>query len=93
MNLTEEQLREIEQLAGLFFSPAEIMINLEIPLHLEDEFRDIILLKNDNPIFKAYNKGRITAEVELRQSIKQAALNGSNPAQNSMLNFYLQSKI
>lgn len=93
MNLTEEQLKELEELAGLFFSPSEIMLNLEIPIHLEDEFRDIILLKNDDPIFIAYNKGRIAAEIELRQAIKQAALNGSNPAQTSMLNFYLNSKI
>ena len=93
MNLTEEQLSELERLAGLFFSLSEIMVNLEIPAHHEDEFSNIILYENEHPIFKSYNKGRITAEIEMRQAIRQAALNGSNPAQTSMLNFYLQSKI
>ena len=35
----------------------------------------------------------ITAEIELRQSIKQAAANGSNPAQNTMLDFKINSML
>lgn len=93
MNLTEEQLNEVEMLAGLFFSPSEIMINLEIPFHLEDDFLNILKLENNHPLFIAYHKGRLTSEVQLRQSIKQAALNGSNPAQNTMIDFYLNSKL
>ena len=52
MNLTEEQLNEVEMLAGLFFSPSEIMINLEIPFHLEDDFLNILKLENNHPLFK-----------------------------------------
>ena len=93
MNLTEQQLNEVEMLAGLFFSPSEIMINLEIPIHREEELRQILLLENDHPLFKAYNRGRLTAEIQLRQSIKQAALNGSNPAQASLMELLNNSKL
>ena len=30
MNFTEEQLNEIEEMAGLFFSPEDIAINLQL---------------------------------------------------------------
>ncbi len=93
MNLTEEQLNEVEKLAGLFFSPSEIMIAIELPLHMEEDFRQVILIENDHPLFIAYNRGRLTAEIQLRQSIKQAALNGSNPAQASMLELLNHSKL
>ena len=93
MNFTEEQLEEIESMAGLFFSITEIMVCLEIPSHQEEEFKNVLLYHSQEPLYRAYHKGRITAEIELRQSIKSAALNGSNPAQNTMLQFYTQSRL
>lgn len=93
MNLTEEQLNELETMAGLFFTVEDIMIALELPLFDEPEFTTIIKYQKNNPAFIAYNRGRLTAETELRQATKQAALNGSNPAQNAMIEFYNKSKI
>lgn len=91
MNLNEEQLKEVETMAGLFFSPEKIGIALELDLHEVDEFKEIIKSDPSNPIYKAYHKGDLTTEVELRAAIKQSALNGSNPAQNTMLNFREQT--
>lgn len=93
MNLTEAQLKELESLASLFFRVDEILIALGLPVHLEEDFSEVLKFQKDNPIFQAYNRGRLTAEIELRQSIKQAALNGSNPAQNTMLEFYNNSRL
>jgi hypothetical protein len=92
MNLTDQQLEQLEILAGLFFSVPDILIALEIPFQEEDHFTDIILYQNQHPVYIAYNKGRLTAETQLRQAIRQAALNGSNPAQNTLLEFYSKSK-
>lgn len=92
MNLTTQQLKELEHLAGLFFSVTDILIALEVPFHEEEHFNDIILYQNRHPVFIAYHKGRLTAETQLRQAIRQAALNGSNPAQSTMLEFYSKSK-
>jgi len=92
MNLTDQQLEQLELMAGLFFSVKEIMIALSVPLHSQMEFEDHLKFEN-TPASIAYNKGRLTAETELRQSIKQAALNGSNPAQISMIEFFNNSKL
>lgn len=92
MSLTQEQLKELEVLAGLFFSIPEILTALEIPIHQEGEFSEVIKYNHGHPVFIAYHKGRLTAETQLRQAIWQAALNGSNPAQSTMLEFLKTSK-
>jgi len=93
MNFSEEQLKEVESMASLFISVEDIMICLEIPACDEETFTDILQAEKDHPLFKAYHTGRITALVELRTSIKMAALNGSNPAQTAMLNFKTESEL
>jgi hypothetical protein len=93
MNFSEEQLEEVESMAALFMSVQDIMICLELPPHEEEEFTEILEAGYIHPLYKAYHTGRLSAEIELRQSIKMAALNGSNPAQNTMLNFNNQSKL
>ena len=93
MLLTKEQLEELESLAGLFFSVEDILIALDISSDEKDIFHYILLEENENPIFKAYHRGRLTQEIKLRQSIQQAALNGSNPAQNTLINFFNESSL
>ena len=93
MNLSGEQLEEVESMASLFMSVKDIMICLELPPFIQDDFIEILETDYNNPIFKAYHTGRIKAEIELRTSIKMASLNGSNPAQNTMINYYNQSKL
>lgn len=87
VTFSEEQLNELTELSALFFSPEDIMISLEIPYHKIDEFKDILILQKDNPIYLAYHTGRLRTEISLRNAILKASLNGSNPAQNSMLDF------
>ncbi len=90
MNLTEEQLKELGEMAGLFFELEDIMINLGIPIHEKEDFEYILEFEKENPIFNAYHKGRLASEVKLRTAINQASLNGSNPAQQAMLDFRKQ---
>ena len=56
MSLTQEQLKELEILAGLFFSIPEILTALGIPLHHEGEFSEVIKYDNSHPAFAAYQK-------------------------------------
>lgn len=93
MNLTEEQLNEIESLAGVFMDPKDIMIILGLPKHQEERFIEILTWETENPIHSAYHRGRLKAIVTLRESIKQSALNGSNPAQIEMMKFFNNSKL
>ena len=93
MNLTEEQLKEVETMAGLFLSVSEICAVLELDEETADYFDSCMIVKNNHPFVKAFMKGRLTAEVQLRTAIKQAALNGSNPAQGQMIEFFNKSKL
>lgn len=89
MNLTTEQLDEVQEMAGLFFSPEDIADNLEVDA---DDFREEIESKTGK-IYHAWRRGWLTAEVALRKSILQASNNGSNPAQQMMLNFQRESRL
>ena len=96
MNLTEEQLDEIyaevQEMAGLFFSPEDIAVNLGYNEDQTLDFVQAVELKLGLQIVTAYLSGRLKSEIELRKSIKQAALNGSNPAQQMMLNYQKESQ-
>lgn len=66
--LSEEQAQEIEQLAGYFFT--------------EDEVVEITGIEATRPGFKkAFRKGSLLAEAEIRKSIIELAKAGSSPAQ------------
>ncbi len=89
MNLTKQQLEEVEEMAKLFYSPEEIAINLEAD---PDEFTELIRIRS-GIVFNAYMKGWLASDIVLRQSILQAALNGSSPAQQMMKDFQIKAKL
>jgi hypothetical protein len=69
--LSEKQLQEIEQMANAFFSENDVCDLVEI----DYEYRK-------NPEFiRAYKKGKLTKEYELRKAVLDLAVNGSSPAQ------------
>ena len=93
MNLNAEQLEMVEEMAGLFFSPEDIAICLELTELECDEFADEVALKATGiPIIAAYHRGWLSGEVLLRKAIKQAALNGSSPSQQQLLNFQKENR-
>lgn len=88
MHLTEEQLKEIESMAQLFFTPEEIAVNIEVD---PDEL--LLLIKSQSgPAYKAYMSGRLSSEIELRKAIQLSALHGSSPAQQMMRDWHNRSK-
>jgi hypothetical protein len=91
MNLSEEQLSEVQEMAGLFFCVEDVADNLELSItEIEDLLLDCQLRQGE--FFKAYRRGWLIAEVKLRKAIEKAAENGSNPAQQMMLNFQKQAQ-
>ena len=92
MNFSEDQLKEIEDMAGLFFGAEDIAINLELNEEETEAFGFQIDSKNTSfPEVAAYLKGRLTAKIVMRKAIKQSAQNGSSPSQQQMLNFLKDS--
>lgn len=66
--LDEEQINEVEELAGLFFT--------------EDEIREITGLTKNTPEFaKAMRRGQLKEEAAIRKGIMELAKAGSSPAQ------------
>ena len=92
MNFSEEQLNELEEMAGLFFSPEDIAINLQLKEEETDYFVTCIESRSQDPGSVAYYRGRLSAEIILRRAVKQSALNGSSPSQLAMLNFHRESR-
>jgi hypothetical protein len=86
MNLNAEQLNEVEEMAGLFFSIEDIADNLELDDAELEELQTDMQMKRGN-FYKAYRRGWLCSQVKLRKQIEKAAENGSNPAQQMMLNF------
>ena len=79
--MKEEQLKIIEEMAYRCFTPELIAINLELN---EFEFLAMLELQNSD-VRRAFYKGIIRLQTEIRESIIKAANNGSNPAQEQLL--------
>ncbi len=88
-DIHESILNEIKELAGLFFTPKEIALMTEID---ESFFMDCIS-KEDNVIYRNFQSGRLTSEMELRKCIIKLAKSGSSPAQTMSMDILNSSKI
>ncbi len=70
-------ITEVETYASLMFSKDEIAVILEVdPAELA-----VLLQDQDNPVFRAFQRGRLKREAEVRKGIFDLAQNGSSPAQ------------
>ena len=88
MNLTAGHYKEIEDMAALFIPPEDIAVNIGLGDTDAEQFLASIQCRDmGNPVFKAYYKGRLGTEIKLRAAISQAAMNGSSPAQQLMVQF------
>lgn len=90
MNLTEEQLKEIEELAllpGLTQDEIAVICDIDPVLFAE------LLQDQSSDIFKAYNKGQLMSKSQLAKKIKLLSDQGSGPAQALQEKLLRQSKI
>jgi len=73
----ESFITEVETYASLMFSKDEIAVILEIdPAELA-----VLVQDQDTPAFRAFQRGRLKREAEVRKGIFDLAQNGSSPAQ------------
>lgn len=84
MNLTPEQLAQIEESAKLGFSPSEIAVIIQVN---RDDF-ELSISDNSHPAFVALMRGSLLAQQLIRQSIYDNARTGSVPSQATMLQLY-----
>lgn len=77
MNLTEEQLKEIEELAGLFLEPDEIAVLTNIDI----DFFNQQLERKKGDIYLAYVRGKTISKREIHQNVVKMAKHGSPQAE------------
>lgn len=87
IEITNNLLAEIENYAALMFTKKEIAVILELD---EKQFCD--LLEQDRPQ-KAFQRGRLKKEAEIRNSIFDLAQNGSSPAQSFAIKLIENAKM
>ena len=69
---SESFIAEVENYASLMFTKEEIAVILEVdPVQLHT-----VLEEKDNPVFRAFQRGRLKREAEIRKGIFDLAQNG-----------------
>lgn len=77
MTLNDQQLSEIEELAGLFLNPDEIAILLDI-----DADQLLAALTDKNSLaYKHYFRGKTSSKKTIRQNVIRMARHGSPQAE------------
>jgi len=77
MQQNESFISDIETYASLMFTKEEIAVILEVdPAELK-----ILLQDRESLSFRAFQRGRLKREAEVRKGIFDLAQNGSSPAQ------------
>lgn len=77
MQLTNEELLELESLGSAFMDANECAILLQVDA---DEFKEL-LADETTEVHQYYHKGRLASVYKTRASIVRQAADGSSPAQ------------
>lgn len=83
MEMTDEQLEELESMGELLVTPEDAAVTMG----LDCDLLVLELKKPESPLYTAYHSGRIKTELELRKSIIDLAKAGSSPAQTMAVGF------
>lgn len=86
--LTEEQIKDLEEMASALMTPYEISFLLQIPSQERDDFCEILKNHKMSPLFEVYNRGINKTKYELRKMTLKLAKNGS-PAAEPLADKYL----
>ena len=89
MKLSDKDLKNIEKYAALFFTFKQIAILIDADI---DEFITAVTDQKSN-VFRAYQKGKLMKEAEIREQIIKMAEMGSPAAQDQALKLINKLKI
>ena len=84
----ESFLSDLESYSALMFTRGEIAVIMEVD---QNELSDLLMDKQ-SPAYKAFQRGRLKREAELRKGIFDLASNGSSPAQTLALKLIENAK-
>lgn len=86
--LTEKDLKEVEQCGRVAFTFREVAYHLGVPVaEVRDQF-----LHEKGEIWEHWIQGRMQVELEIRQVVMSGAKNGSTPLLDKMLEFFRRTE-
>jgi hypothetical protein len=92
MELTVEQLKELEEMSAALLPPSEIAILMDIPAEQRDLFCEVCKTHKTSPVYSAYQKGKLRTKYELRKTVVKLAKAGS-PAAEPLADKYMVEQI
>lgn len=93
MELTNEQLEQLEEYAAALMNVSEIAILMDIPTNKLTQFRVMCTQDRNSPIYKSFHRGRLTTKLELRRNIIKLAKAGSPAAEPLAIKFINEQMI
>ncbi|MDD2953870.1 MAG: hypothetical protein PHC95_12030 [Parabacteroides sp.] len=88
MELTVEQLKELEEMSAALLPPSEIAILMDVPAEQRDLFCEVCKTHKTSPVYSAYQKGKLRTKYELRKTVVKLAKAGS-PAAEPLADKYM----
>ncbi len=92
MTLTDEQIKQIEEMSAVFLPADEIAILLKLPAEDRETFVQITKNHKADPIYNAFHFGRLSTKLELRKTVIKLAKHGS-PAAEPLAEKYIREQI
>lgn len=91
MNLSDNQLQQIEEMAAALLPPSEIAILIDLAADQRELFCEICKRHVSSPIYTAYHRGRLQTKYELRRTVIKLAKAGS-PAAEPLADKYMREQ-
>lgn len=93
MELTPEQLTQLEEMAAALMPPFEIAILIGIESDQRNLFVQICKSHTQTKIYEVYQRGKLTTKLELRRTIVKLAKAGSPAAEPLAMKFIREQEI
>ena len=92
MELTDEELKQVEEMSAALLPPNEIAILLKLDFSIRKLFCEVCKSHVQSPIYEAYQCGKLTTKLELRRTVVKLAKAGS-PAAEPLAEKYIKEQI
>lgn len=91
IELTEEQLKSLEDMSAALLPPSEIAILLNIDADIQKLFCEMCKNHCNSDIYKHYQRGKLNTKYELRRTVIKLAKAGS-PAAEPLADKYIKEQ-
>lgn len=92
MNLSDDQLLQVEEMSAALLPAEEIAILLNLPAEKRSLLTEVVKTHIHSPVYMAFHRGRLSTKFELRKTVIKLAKHGS-PAAEPIAEKYLTEQL